>query len=184
MYNSHLAVESDRSTDKADSFADDNSTATLATADSLGSLKNFVDEFAIFSGLHSNAEKTTLLQIGNVAQLPDNVLALGFNVVNQVTLLGLSVDNNLSCLTLHFDTVIRKIENIIEYWDRFHLSLAGRISVCKTFMLAQIGFIGSIITPTQAQFKKMQELIVISVLVAFVPQGKNFISPPLKVALG
>jgi exonuclease III len=112
QYNSHLAVESDRSTDKADSFADDNSTATLATAESLGSLKNFVDEFATFSGLHSNAEKTTLLQIGRAEPLPDNVIELGFNVVNQVTLLGLAIDNNLSCLTSHFDTVAHKIENM------------------------------------------------------------------------
>lgn len=184
MYNSHLAVESNRSTDKADSFADDNSTATLATADSLGSLKNFVDEFAIFSGLHSNAEKTTLLQIGTVAQLPENVLALGFNVVNQVTLLGLSVDNNLSCLTLHFDAVIRKIENIIEYWERFHLTLAGRISVCKTFMLAQIGYIGSIITPTQAQFKKMQELIDNFCLGSLRTARKKLYLPPAKGGLG
>jgi hypothetical protein len=184
MYNSHLAVESNRSTDKADSFADDNSTATLATADSLGSLKNFVDEFAIFSGLHSNAEKTTLLQIGTVAQLPENVLALGFNVVNQVTLLGLSVDNNLSCLTSHFDAVIRKIENIIEYWERFHLTLAGRISVCKTFMLAQIGYIGSIITPTQAQFKKMQELIDNFCLGSLRTARKKLYLPPAKGGLG
>ncbi len=60
-YNLHLAAESDRSTDKADSFADDNSTVTLANAASLGNLKNFVEEFAGFSGLHSNADKTTLL---------------------------------------------------------------------------------------------------------------------------
>jgi hypothetical protein len=35
MYNTHFAVESSRCTDKADSFADDNSTATLATQESL-----------------------------------------------------------------------------------------------------------------------------------------------------
>jgi hypothetical protein len=37
-YNTHLSVESSRNTDKADSFADDNSTATLATLESLGNL--------------------------------------------------------------------------------------------------------------------------------------------------
>ncbi len=183
-YNTHLAVESDRSTDKADSFADDNSTATLATAESLGSLKNFVDEFAIFSGLHSNAEKTTLLQIGRAEPLPDNVLDLGFNVVNQVTLLGLSIDNNLSCLTSHFDTVARKIENLIEYWERFHLSLAGRISVCKTFMLAQIGYIGSFLTPTPSQLKKMQDLIDNFCLGSLCTARKKLYLPPSKGGLG
>ncbi len=68
MYNTHFEIESGRCKDKADSFADDNSTATVATVESLGNLKNFVEEFAVFSGLHSNAEKTTLLQIGTVAR--------------------------------------------------------------------------------------------------------------------
>jgi hypothetical protein len=35
LYNIHLAAESGRCTDKVDSFADDNSTATLATQESL-----------------------------------------------------------------------------------------------------------------------------------------------------
>jgi hypothetical protein len=65
-YNIHLSQESNRETNKADSFADDNSTATLANEASLSALKRIVTEFAVFSGLNSNAEKTTLLQIGAV----------------------------------------------------------------------------------------------------------------------
>ncbi len=42
MYNSHFLAESNRCTDKADSFADDNSTATLADAASLGNLKKLL----------------------------------------------------------------------------------------------------------------------------------------------
>jgi hypothetical protein len=129
MYNTHFEVESGRCTDKADSFADDNSTATVATEESLGNLKNFVDDFAVFSGLHSNAEKTTLLQIGTIAPLHNGILELGFNVVESVTLLGLSIDNDLSFMTDYFEGAIVKIQNIIEYWERFHLSLACRISV-------------------------------------------------------
>jgi hypothetical protein len=158
-YNTHLAVESDRSTDKADSFADDNSTATLANAASLGNLKNFVEEFAGFSGLHSNADKTTLLQIGRIAPLDPEVINLGFNIVNEVNLLGIMVDNNLTMFTNHFETVIQKVTGIIEYWERFYLSLAGRINVCKTFMLSQIGYAGSFITPNNNQIKRLQDLM-------------------------
>jgi hypothetical protein len=108
IYNSHFLAESNRCTDKADSFADDNSTATLADAVSLGNLKKFVEDFAEFSGLHSNAEKTTLLQIGRVGPLPQEVINLGFNVVDKVCLLGVTVDNNLSMFDTHFESVIQK----------------------------------------------------------------------------
>jgi hypothetical protein len=44
-YNIHLAKESCRETDKANSFADDNSTATLMEGDSLSTLKKICEEF-------------------------------------------------------------------------------------------------------------------------------------------
>jgi hypothetical protein len=131
----------------------------MATQESLGNLKNFVEEFAVFSCLHSNAEKTTLLQIGTVAPLQNDILELGFNVVESVTLLGLTVDNDLSFMSNYFEGTIVKIQNIIEYWEHFYLSLAGRISVCKTFMLSQIGYIGSILSPTNNQLKRLQDLM-------------------------
>jgi hypothetical protein len=59
-YNLHLSKESNRETDKADGFADDNPTATTATLGSLIALKDFCLEFASFSGLKLNADKTIL----------------------------------------------------------------------------------------------------------------------------
>jgi hypothetical protein len=76
-YNDHLSQESNRETDKADGFADDNSSATLANLESLNALKEICSEFSLISGLQSNAEKTTLLQIGNVNNLSDEILQLG-----------------------------------------------------------------------------------------------------------
>jgi hypothetical protein len=138
---------------------DDNSTATLADIRSLGNLKTCVNEFAKFRGLTSNANKTTLLPIGNVEPLPQEIIDLGFNIVDSVTLLGVSVDNNLFLLTVHFEEVISKIQRQIEYWEKFYLSLAGRINICKTFMLSQIGYTGSFITPEREQIKRMQDLM-------------------------
>jgi hypothetical protein len=184
MYNSHFLAESNRSTDKADSFADDNSTATLADAASLGNLKKFVEDFAEFSGLHSNAEKTTLLQIGRVGPLPQEVINLGFNVVDKVCLLGVTVDNNLSMFDTHFESVIQKISGIIEYWERFYLSLAGRISVCKTFMLSQIGYAGSFITPTNNQAKRIQDLMDNFCLNSLRIARKKLYLPPALGGLG
>ncbi len=158
-YNTHLAMESNRETDKADGFADDNSTATLANLQSLETLKSIISDFANFSGLMSNVEKTTLMQIGTQHELSDEIKDLGFRSVNEVTILGLTINRDLNSLSGHFDTVITTIIRMVEYWDRFNLSLPGRISVCTTFMLSQIGYNGSIVRPSPAQEKRLQKIM-------------------------
>jgi hypothetical protein len=69
----------------------------------------------------------------------------------------MKINNPLSALTEHFEEIIGKIARIAEFWDRFHLSLLGRIRVCKTFMLSQISYLGCIITPTENQYKRLQD---------------------------
>jgi hypothetical protein len=59
-YNTHLSQESNRETDKADGFADDNSTATLANFESLNELKKISTDFAKFSGLQCNVDRQHL----------------------------------------------------------------------------------------------------------------------------
>jgi hypothetical protein len=68
-----------------------------------------------FSGLKSNADKTTLLQIGLVGNLSDEIRDLGFLITDKVKLLGMDFDRNLSSLTSHIDEVLGKINRIIEY---------------------------------------------------------------------
>jgi hypothetical protein len=82
-YNVHFSQESHRETDKADGFADDNSTATEANLGSLQALKDICTEFSSFSGLQSNAEKTTLLKIGMAANLTEEVFTTRFQCCRQ-----------------------------------------------------------------------------------------------------
>jgi hypothetical protein len=131
----------------------------LANYECLHSLKNIINDFEVFSGLKSNVEKTTLMQIGTVNPLSRETVNLGFKTVGEVTILGLLINRDLSLLTNHFEQTITVINRQIEYWERFNLSLPGRISVCKTFMLSQIGYIGSIIRPTPQQEKRIQTLM-------------------------
>jgi hypothetical protein len=158
-YNAHLSQESHRETDKADGFADDNSNATLAEFESLSRLKTLCHDFSLFSGLQSNIEKTTLLKIGSTDVLSPEIIGLGFNITDEIVLLGMTINRTLNALGSHFDEVINKILRIIEFWDRFKLSMCGRISVCKTFMISQIGYLGCIITPTTAQLTRLQKLL-------------------------
>ncbi len=71
----------------------------------------------------------------------------------------MDIDRNLSTLNNYFDDIAIKISRMVEHWDRFKLSLPGRISICKTFMLSQIGYLGCIITPSDQQLRRLQEML-------------------------
>jgi hypothetical protein len=71
----------------------------------------------------------------------------------------MTIIRKLDSLCNHFDDVILKITRLIKFWDRFKLSLCRRISVCKTFMVSQIGYLGCIITPNGAQTNRLQKLL-------------------------
>jgi len=122
-------------------------------------LKQFCDDFASFSGLRSNADKTTLLFCGQENNVVNDIADIGFNIDDHFILLGMKINKGLGSLTTYFDEIIVKLQQIAEYWTRFRLTLPGRISVCKTFMLSQIGYLGSIISPTPGQLKRMQEIL-------------------------
>jgi hypothetical protein len=99
------------------------------------------------------------MQIGTVNPLSQEIKDLGFKTVEEVTILGLVINRDLSSLTNHFEQTIMVVNRQVEYWERFNLSLPGRISVCKTFMLSQIGYIGSIVRPTLQQEKRLQKIM-------------------------
>jgi hypothetical protein len=183
-YNTHFSQESNRETDKADGFADDNSTATMAEPGSLRALRDICNDFSKFSGLQSNADKTTLLQIGRVGILTNEILDLGFTVTNRVKILGMEIDRELSTLSNHFEDVGNTISRMIEHWERFNLSLAGRISVCKTFMLSQVGYLGCIISPSELQLTRMQKQMDNFCLGSMKVAKKRLYLPPCEGGLG
>ncbi|MFN9982186.1 MAG: hypothetical protein ACK53Y_19825, partial [bacterium] len=84
---------------------------------------------------------------------------LGFEIVTEMKCLGLRINNRAENLERHFDEKIQKIRQLIGSWNRYNLTLQGRISIAKTMLLSQIGYIGCFITPTDNQLSEMQTLI-------------------------
>jgi hypothetical protein len=82
-------------------------------------------------------------------------------------------------LEKNFDKALEKIKNIRTFWERFKLSLPGRINVAKTLMLPQISYVGAILTPSIEQTNQLQKEMD-----SFVSGGlkisKNLISVPVK----
>jgi hypothetical protein len=127
---------------KVYAMADDATVLTRMDYDTLVRIRNILAEFEALSGLACNVEKTTLMQFGSVEPVPQNILDLGFDVKNEVKLLGLKIQNNCSNYTASKNDIEEKISCQIRFWNRFDLSLPGRISVSKTFMYSQLNYIG------------------------------------------
>jgi hypothetical protein len=87
------------------------------------------------------------------------VQGLGFRIGNEFTLLGMKISRDLRSLTDYFEEVIVRVQRLAEYWNRFRLTLPGRILICKTFLLSQIGYLGAIIAPSLNQTKRLQEIM-------------------------
>jgi hypothetical protein len=158
-YNLHLAQESNRETNKQNAFADDNTACTLSRVSCVEKIRDVCSNFANFSGLRTNMAKTTLLLVGNADHHEDGLINVGFTVGQEFLLLGMVINRDLSALNSYFDEISVKVARLIEYWERFYLTLPGRIDVCKTFMLSLIGYLGCIITPSPEQILRLQTLM-------------------------
>jgi hypothetical protein len=84
--------ESNRETDKNESFADDANNFTVLKLDSLAKLKEILEAFRILSGLSCNVEKTSVMRIGNLeGEVDPEIVNLGLSFVDRLVLLGFTV---------------------------------------------------------------------------------------------
>ncbi len=122
-------------TDTNESFADDSSNLFLFNLNSLITLKNVLANFQVLSGLSSNLEKSFLMRIGNLdGDIPPAISNLGFNFTNKIKLLGFTLQNYGDLTASNYEQVTLRIDKLIRFWERFFLSLPGRISIYKTLL--------------------------------------------------
>jgi hypothetical protein len=144
-------------TDINESFADDSSNLFVFELKSLGVLKEVLVKFRRLSGLSSNLEKSFIMRIGNLeGEIPNDILDLGFTFVDKIKLLGFTLQNYGDTTATNFEAVGIKIDNLIRFWERFFLSLPGRIAIYKTLLLPQINYIATILTPDALKTKDLQ----------------------------
>ncbi len=77
-------------------MTDDATVLTRMDFDTLVRIRHILAEFQILSGLACNVEKTMLMQFGSNEPVPQNILELGFDVKNELKLLGLKIESNCS----------------------------------------------------------------------------------------
>jgi len=130
---------------KVSAMADDCTLLVTLTRDNLQTIVDYLNYFERISGLGCNVEKTAVMPVGVIEQIPQNILDLGIQIVNEITLLGAKIKNTGSSFANNSDEIFLKIRKQVNFWTRFNLSLPGRINVAKTFMYSQINYLGCIV---------------------------------------
>ncbi len=82
------------------SLVDDNTTLMKLTKDNFKNLMEILDKFGSFSGLKCNYDKTMVMPVGSIQEIPDNLH--GFALTNKIKLLGADIMNKWSDLENNF----------------------------------------------------------------------------------
>jgi hypothetical protein len=147
--------ESRRNTEKVEAFADDNNVMALLDREGLLRIREILENFANISGLKCNVDKSQIMIIG-MEIVPEFVAEAGFEITNELKILGFKITKNFDDMKNNLKPATEKIRALIRYWDRFRLSLPGRINVAKSLMLSQIGFFAAIIPIPEADVDALQ----------------------------
>jgi hypothetical protein len=124
-------------------------------------MKKILQNFGAMSGLECNYEKTNLMPIGTglPTSVEETATKLGFSIVSEITLLGMRIDSGLQKLQENFQKIIDKIVSLVSFWERYRLSLPGRVAIAKTYLVSQLNYLGCVIFPTDDDLKRMQLLM-------------------------
>jgi hypothetical protein len=102
--------------------------------------------------------------------VPDYVEQFGFVVSTNLKILGFDITKIATDLEQNISKATEKIKNIIHFWNRFRLSLEGRINVAKTLLISQLNYFVSIIPVPEYILEEISTVI------------NNFIKGSLKIS--
>ena len=130
-------------------MADDATCLVRRDLETLKRIKQILREFGTLSGLCCNIQKTALIPVGLVDEIPQEILELGFEVKESATILGMDISNDWHDLDETATKITNKIQKESNWWSRFNLNLLGRISVAKSMLYSQVNYLGSFLPFSQ-----------------------------------
>jgi hypothetical protein len=57
----------------------------------------------------------------------------------------------------NFENILTNIRKKIEFWNRFYLTLPGRICVIKSLLISRLSHLGSFLMPTKPMLNNIQK---------------------------
>ena len=146
--------------DVCSGYADDITLFIKPTIEALSFVFNTLSDFKKLSNLTSNLSKTNIVFSDPPTQDVLNfVNNLGINIKTETEILGFTFNSTLSDLEINISKAILKIEQNINFWSRFKLSLIGRINIANTYLYSQVAYLLAVIKPTSAQCTLFDSLI-------------------------
>jgi hypothetical protein len=92
--------------------------------------------------------------IGEMEPVP-----IPFKYTTELKMLGFSIKKNECMNVTNYEIVKSKIRRIINNWNRYGLTLGGKITVIKTLVLPHISFVGSVLEPPEGWVERISEII-------------------------
>ena len=87
------------------------------------------------------------------------VLCIALSWENNFTLLGFQIDNRLKEQNKNYEKSFKKVHEISRRWARYRLSLKGRITIVKTFLLPQLVHVTSVLDHNDNTYETINKMI-------------------------
>ena len=148
-------VTIDDITHKIIQYADDTAMILKCEEDTLQETFNVLSKFSAISGLKINIEKTKIMRIGalkntNMKLCPEYKVEW---TSHSLSMLGVVIPNNRTLLCeLNYEPKLRKIENTVAVWRQRKLTVYGKVTIIKTFLISQIIYLMSVLPAPPGEF--------------------------------
>ena len=99
------------------------------------------------------------MQVGNRTIPSQEILDLGFTLVEEIKILGMTIDHNINNLDDNFVQIHSSIKKTINYWKRFRLTVPGRINIAKSLLISLINYLGCFLMPKTDTLNSIQKSV-------------------------
>jgi hypothetical protein len=140
-------------------FADDTSFALQCNKNALDDLFKHLEKYGEATGLKINITKTEILLLGQTT-LGDVPKIYRKYVQDYVRYLGCDIYKDHQKTTeKNTEAALKKINNLLEKWNKRHMALSGRISVIKSILLPQLTYtLSTLANPSKETLKEINRL--------------------------
>ena len=117
----------------------DDTTLFLKDREDMDKAKDIIGHFSKFSGLNLNVLKTKALQVGRIQANVD----MPFQITEKIKILGVYFKRDKMAKFVEDNWIgrLNKLQKMIKNWSARDLSIHGKVTIVKTFMVSQFNFI-------------------------------------------
>ena len=137
-------------------FADD-TTAVLSDLNSADALFSLLKEFEKVFGLKLNVKKTEAMWIGSLKSCEDQTLGVKWQTCVKFLGIRITFDIKLS-VEKNFKQRLKKIKNVINLWKVRGLSIHGKVTIIKVFLLSKMIYPSSVLPTPPEVIKEFNTL--------------------------